>query len=105
MGPRIPSTAAFTGGHSVPYYYSEFDNSGYDSSSSNGTVYTRTASDGSEVEVDGGVALTEEAVEMHTPDILDTTATMTATEDGHVEVNVGGNVVMQLEDNRIMAQV
>ncbi|OCL15403.1 hypothetical protein AOQ84DRAFT_435023 [Glonium stellatum] len=27
-------------------------------------------SDGSEVEVDGGVALTEEAVEMHTPDII-----------------------------------
>jgi hypothetical protein len=28
------------------------------------------ATDGSEVEVDGGVALTEEAIETHTPDIL-----------------------------------
>lgn len=33
------------------------------------TVYS-CASEGSEVEVHGGVALTEEAVETHTPDIL-----------------------------------
>ena len=33
------------------------------------STYT-SASEGSEVEVDGGVALTEEAVETHTPDIL-----------------------------------
>jgi hypothetical protein len=33
------------------------------------SVYS-SASEGSEVEVEGGVALTEEAVEMHTPDIL-----------------------------------
>jgi hypothetical protein len=40
-----------------------------ESSSSDFTVYS-CASEGSEVEVDGGVALTEEAVETHTPDIL-----------------------------------
>jgi len=40
-----------------------------DSRSSEPSAYT-SASEGSEVEVDGGVALTEEAVETHTPDIL-----------------------------------
>ena len=39
------------------------------SSESDLSVYS-CASEGSEVEVDGGVALTEEAVETHTPDIL-----------------------------------
>lgn len=39
------------------------------SSESDFTVYS-CVSEGSEVEVDGGVALTEEAVETHTPDIL-----------------------------------
>ena len=39
------------------------------SSSSDYSVYSG-ASEGSEVEVDGGVALTEEAVETHTPDII-----------------------------------
>lgn len=34
------------------------------------SVYSCT-SEGSEIEVEGGVALTEEAVEMHTPDIID----------------------------------
>jgi hypothetical protein len=104
-GPRIPSAAAFAGGHSAHYHYLDFDSSGYDSASSSGTVYSsRSASEGSEVEVSGGVALTEEAVETHTPDILDTTATTTTTDDGHVEVEVGGDVVMQL-DSSIMAQV
>ncbi|KAF2676458.1 hypothetical protein K458DRAFT_321916 [Lentithecium fluviatile CBS 122367] len=39
------------------------------STSSEYTVYS-CGSEGSEVEVDGGVALTEEAVETHTPDII-----------------------------------
>jgi hypothetical protein len=39
------------------------------SNASDFSIYT-SASEGSEVEVEGGVALTEEAVEMHTPDIL-----------------------------------
>jgi hypothetical protein len=45
------------------------DSSSSSSESSDYTVYSGT-SEGSEVEVDGGVALTEEAVETHTPDIL-----------------------------------
>jgi hypothetical protein len=45
------------------------DDSSSSSESSDHTVYSGT-SEGSEVEVDGGVALTEEAVETHTPDIL-----------------------------------
>lgn len=40
------------------------------SSATSSDVSYTSASEGSEVEVDGGVALTEEAVEMHTPDIL-----------------------------------
>ncbi|KAK7190482.1 hypothetical protein PSPO01_03457 [Paraphaeosphaeria sporulosa] len=40
-----------------------------DSSGSMASVYS-CVSEGSEVEVDGGVALTEEAVETHTPDII-----------------------------------
>jgi hypothetical protein len=47
-------------------------NDTHDASSANASdfsIYT-SASEGSEVEVEGGVALTEEAVEMHTPDIL-----------------------------------
>ncbi|KAF1968918.1 hypothetical protein BU23DRAFT_255591 [Bimuria novae-zelandiae CBS 107.79] len=40
-----------------------------DSSGSRVSVYS-CASEGSEVEVEGGVALTEEAVERHTPDII-----------------------------------
>jgi hypothetical protein len=40
-----------------------------DSSESDFSVYS-CASEGSEVEVDGGVALTEEAVETHTPNVL-----------------------------------
>lgn len=42
-----------------------------ESTGSNYTVYT-CAGKGGEVEVSGGVALTEEAIETHTPDILDT---------------------------------
>ncbi|KAF2199220.1 hypothetical protein GQ43DRAFT_450428 [Delitschia confertaspora ATCC 74209] len=46
-----------------------------ESSSSNSSVYSfysNVSEAGSEIEVDGGVALTEEAVETHTPDILTT---------------------------------
>ncbi|KAL6704297.1 hypothetical protein ACN47E_008361 [Coniothyrium glycines] len=42
-----------------------------------------SASEGSEVEVDGGVALTEEALEMHTPDILSSSASVRTF--GHVK--------------------
>ncbi|KAJ8105325.1 hypothetical protein OPT61_g10246 [Boeremia exigua] len=45
------------------------DGDGSCSSDSNFSVYS-CVSEGSEVEVEGGVALTEEAVESHTPDIL-----------------------------------
>lgn len=41
-----------------------------ESSSSTGYTVNSGTSEGSEVEVDGGVALTEEAVETHTPDII-----------------------------------
>jgi hypothetical protein len=44
--------------------------SGSVSTSSDFTTYS-CPSEGSEVEVNGGVALTEEAVETYTPDILD----------------------------------
>ncbi|KAF1999901.1 hypothetical protein P154DRAFT_546008 [Amniculicola lignicola CBS 123094] len=47
----------------------EVDSEGSEESIGNFTVYS-CASEGSEVEVDGGVALTEEAVETHIPDIL-----------------------------------
>ncbi|KAF2468754.1 uncharacterized protein BDR25DRAFT_372597 [Lindgomyces ingoldianus] len=43
------------------------------------TVYSRASEAGSEVEVEGGVALTEEAVETHTPDILNV-------EDVHADI-------------------
>lgn len=52
-------------------YVAETNGDSLDSSedSSDYSAYSGS-SEGSEVEVDGGVALTEEAVEMHTPDII-----------------------------------
>lgn len=64
-------------------------------SDSNFTVYS-CASEGSEVEVEGGVALTEEAVETHIPDILTADA---------VEVPDTKTMDMEEEVESIMAQV
>lgn len=45
------------------------DSTNENNSSDNSTMYS-CLSEGSEVDVEGGVALTKEAVETHTPDIL-----------------------------------
>ena len=87
------------------------DNNSQEASSSDSdfSVYS-CASEGSEVEVDGGVALTEEAVETHTPDILaiDVSAEKNATmvqdvemADGDDEDDVEADIGLQ----SIMAQV
>ncbi|KAF2787042.1 hypothetical protein K505DRAFT_422025 [Melanomma pulvis-pyrius CBS 109.77] len=57
--------------HRMEQSTADIDGAGDESedSESDFTVYS-CASEGSEVEVDGGVALTEEAVETHVPDIL-----------------------------------
>lgn len=61
------------------------------SSSSDFTVYS-CASEGSEVEVSGGVALTEEAVETHTPDIL--TAPVPGQQRGAINDEMGLETIM-----------
>ena len=76
-------SGAFTGGyegveaeasisHQRPEYTSSHLNDGVEESSGTDSTFSMysCASEGSEVEVEGGVALTEEAVETHTPDIL-----------------------------------
>jgi hypothetical protein len=101
-GPRMPAALAFAGGYSAPYHLDEYDSTGYESASSLGTVY----SSGSEIEVAGGVALLEESVELNTPDIQEAAATITTTDDGHVEVELDGDVVARFEgDSGIMTRV
>ncbi|KAF2705954.1 hypothetical protein K504DRAFT_471389 [Pleomassaria siparia CBS 279.74] len=65
LGPKTEAPANTDGGGENE---NENDDEDLDSDS-DFTVYSR-ASEGSEVEVDGGVALTEEAVETHVPDMI-----------------------------------
>ncbi|KAF9700457.1 hypothetical protein EKO04_002002 [Ascochyta lentis] len=65
VGTIVPAT---TKQDTAPLHHSS-DGEGSCSSESDFSVYS-CISEGSEVEVEGGVALTEEAVESHTPDIL-----------------------------------
>jgi hypothetical protein len=88
LRPRTPQATAEV--DSEPAYEEEDQDSDSDF-----TVYS-CASDGSEVEVEGGVALTEEAVETHIPDILTVDL-----------VNVPDAKVLNVEEESesIMAQV
>lgn len=70
------------------------------SSSEMGSLYS-CVSEGSEVEVEGGVALTEEAVETGTPDIV---REGVDEDDGGCDLR-GENAVLTVELESIMAQV
>jgi hypothetical protein len=65
------------------------------------------ASEGSEVEVEGGVALTEEAVETHTPDILavDVAAREDAVSLQDIDMSDDGDVEADIGLQSIMTQV
>ncbi|KAF2653835.1 hypothetical protein K491DRAFT_602045, partial [Lophiostoma macrostomum CBS 122681] len=89
---------------------------GDDTSSDSDSEYSvySCSSQGEEVEVSGGVALTEEAVETHTPDILDTgrgAAVVSADANANEEVcgagahDVGGDETGDVGLQSIMAQV
>jgi hypothetical protein len=88
LRPKIPQETAEVNGAPA-----DDENDG--ETDSNFTVYS-FASEGSEVEVKGGVALTEEAVETHIPDIL--TADLVKMPDTKV-------VGFEEEVGSIMAQV
>jgi hypothetical protein len=88
LRPRTPQETAEVDGEPV-------DDEDDEESDSDFTVYS-CASEGSEVEVEGGVALTEEAVETHIPDIL--TADLVEMFDAKV-------LDVEVEVESIMAQV
>ena len=68
----VPAHQPSPGSLAAVFNIQHLQNDSHETSKSGSTELSNytSASEGSEVEVDGGVALTEEAVEMHTPDIL-----------------------------------
>jgi hypothetical protein len=115
--PRVSAGASITGVasslHGQPYnmWNQQLAHGGTVSVVSRSATSTPSGSvgEGGEVEVDGGVALTEEAVETHTPDILELD-TMAGAEEDEEEDTKGGDTdpegdTYMVDADAIMAQV